>query len=68
MLPHTQRIEELLRQGKLQEAMDQHNQYVDAQLELSKTGVPIDLSDLMAAKEQFHLNELGEFHADTNVP
>jgi fatty acid/phospholipid biosynthesis enzyme len=55
-LHHTKRIEILLKAGKKEEARRLHNEYLDAQLEKSKSE-PINLSDLIAAKEAFILDE-----------
>jgi hypothetical protein len=54
---HTDRIEALLRQGKRREAVRLHKQHVDAELERAKRE-PINLSDLLAANEAFHLDEI----------
>jgi len=53
---HTERIEALLRQGKREEARRLHNAHVEAQLKKASQG-PINLSDLMAAKEAFILDD-----------
>lgn len=57
ILPHTGRIEKLLREGKRAEAKRVHNQHVTAQLEKAKSE-PICLTDLMAGNEAFHLDDL----------
>jgi hypothetical protein len=55
--PHTHRVEALLRVGMVAEARRLHNAHVDAELERSKHE-PINLSDLMAAKEAFVIHEI----------
>jgi hypothetical protein len=57
MLEHAERIDALLRQGKRKEARAIHNQYVESQLEAAKSG-PINLSDLIAGKEAFIIDEI----------
>ncbi len=55
---HTDRIEKLLREGKRKEAEAAHNRHVDIAFGLAKAGLTINLSDLLAAKEAFHLDDL----------
>ena len=57
MLEHAELIEALLRQGKRRETRALHNQYVHSQLEAAKSG-PINLSDLIAGKEAFIIDEI----------
>jgi hypothetical protein len=56
-LPHANRIEALLREGKHSEAQRLHNEHVAAELERAKSE-PINLSDLMAGKEAFVIDEI----------
>jgi len=56
-LPHTERIAKLLREGKRAEARRVHNAYVDSQLRKASQG-PINLSDLMAGKEAFIVDDI----------
>ena len=58
-LPHTERIAELLRAGKKLKAASLHNQRVKEQFKLAEQGEIINLSDLMAAKEELHLADAG---------
>ena len=46
-----------IREGKLAEARAIHNAYVDAQLKAASQG-PINLSDLICAKEAFIIHEI----------
>ena len=55
--PHTDRIQQLLREGKRAEAQKVHNEYVVQKLKAASKG-PINLSDLMAGKEAFLLDEI----------
>lgn len=50
-LRHTKKIEELLAEGKVSEAVALHNRHLKEQFEKAKAGEVICLSDLMAAKE-----------------
>ena len=56
-LPHTERIAQLLRQGKRAEAQRLHNAYVKAQL-AAASEAPINLSDLMAGREAFVIDDI----------
>ncbi len=56
-LPHADAIAKLLAEGKKDEAAALHNAHVEQQLEAAKQG-PINLSDLMAGKEAFVLDEI----------
>ena len=58
-LPHTERVADLLRRGNTTEAARLHNEHLEAEYNRSRDGTPINLSDLIAASEQFHLAELG---------
>lgn len=58
MLPHTERIAALLREGRVQEAKRLHHQRVHGQIRAARQGRVINLTDLMAAKEQIHLHEV----------
>jgi hypothetical protein len=51
-LRHTKKIEELLAEGELSRAAALHNAHLKEQFEKAKTGQVINLSDLMAAKEE----------------
>ena len=55
VLPHTQRVAELLRRGNTTEAARVHNEHLKAEFERARQGTVINLSDLIAAKEQFDL-------------
>ena len=57
MLPHTKPMLALCRQGKVQEAKRRHNARVKAQFDAARQGQVINLSDLMAAKEEIDLAE-----------
>jgi len=57
MLPHTERMLALLREGQAKEAKRQHNAHVKAQFDAARQGQAINLSDLMAAKEEIDLAE-----------
>lgn len=52
-LPHTMRIARLLAHGNTTEAARVHNQHLADQFAKAKAGAVINLSDLMAAKEEF---------------
>ena len=52
-LPHTMRIARLLARGNTTEAARVHNQHLADQFAKAKAGAVINLSDLMAAKEEF---------------
>lgn len=54
-LPHAKRIAELLRRGTTTEAARVHNEHLKAEFDRAKQGEIINLSDLMAAREQFDL-------------
>lgn len=51
MFKHTQTVESLIDQGRLQEAAELHNQHVKRMFARAKAGECIDLSDLIAAKQ-----------------
>jgi len=55
--PHTDRIEKLLAEGRRAEARVLHKQHVEAELQRAKQE-PINLSDLIAGNEAFHLDDL----------
>ena len=55
VLPHAERVAELLRQGNTTEAARVHNEHLKAEFDRAKQGEVINLSDLMAAREQFDL-------------
>lgn len=59
LLPHAKRIEDLLRRGNVSAARRVHNEHVEAELEKAKRE-PVNLSDLIAADEAFHLHECDE--------
>jgi hypothetical protein len=58
MLEHANRIEALLRQGKRKEARALHNQHVESQFAKAKAGETINLSDLIAGKEAFIIDDI----------
>jgi hypothetical protein len=58
MLEHANRIEALLRQGKRKEARALHNQHVESQFAKAKAGEAINLSDLIAGKEAFIIDDI----------
>lgn len=54
-LTHTENVEAILQEGgddARKHAAARHNAHVDAELERAKAGETINLTDLMAAKEQ----------------
>lgn len=55
-LPHTKRTQDLLAQGKRKDARKQHNARVKAELDRARAGETINLSDLMAAKDELDLD------------
>ena len=55
---HTERVEALLRQGKRKEASELHNKHLTEQFAKAKQGEVINLSDLMAGKEAFILDDI----------
>lgn len=57
-LPHAQRTQDLLRKGRTGEAAKAHNARVTAELDRARNGETINLSDLMAAKEELHIDEI----------
>ena len=57
-LPHTDRVAELLRQGRRREAAELHNKHLDAEFKRAKQGTQINLSDLMAGREAFIVDEI----------
>lgn len=54
-LPHTDKVMQMLEQGQITEAMQKHNDQVNEQFKRAKRGEVINLSDLMAAKEQIDI-------------
>jgi hypothetical protein len=50
-LPHTHKIDEMLKKGDLLDAAVEHNKIVKQEFAKAKAGETINLSDLMAAKE-----------------
>ena len=57
-MKHTERIKALLAQGHRQAAQDTHNAQVARQFEIAKGGGIINLTDLMAAHEELHIDAL----------
>ncbi len=55
-LPHAAAVQRLLDEGRIQEAAELHNRHLEAELERARQGEPINLSDLIAAKETLHRN------------
>ncbi|MGZ6570446.1 MAG: hypothetical protein ACXVHB_06045 [Solirubrobacteraceae bacterium] len=55
-LPHTRRIEGLLKEGKLGDAINAHNAHLDAEFKRAARGEAINLSDLMAAKDEIDVD------------
>jgi hypothetical protein len=55
-LPHTTRTQELLKKGEREKAREAHNARVESELDRARKGETINLSDLMAAKEQLDLD------------
>ena len=55
ILRHTDRVFELLKDGKKASAIAEHNAHVKAEFDRAKQGEVINLSDLMAAHEQIGL-------------
>ncbi len=53
MLKHTERVRRLLNEGNRQTAIAKHNAHVREEFRRAKLGGTIDLTDLMAAREQF---------------
>ena len=51
MFKHTQMVELLIEQGRLEEAAELHNQHVKRMFASARAGECIDLSDLIAAKQ-----------------
>lgn len=51
-MPHTQRVDALLADGNVEEAKRVHTERVEEQFARAEQGETINLSDLMAAKEQ----------------
>jgi hypothetical protein len=51
MFKHTQAVESLIEQGKLEEAAELHHHHVKHMFARARAGECIDLSDLMAAKQ-----------------
>lgn len=56
VLPHTAAVEDLLAQRKREQARRLHNARVKSELDRAQNGATINLSDLMAAKEQLDLD------------
>jgi len=56
-LPHCERMRDLLRRKGVTEAKLAHNARVKAQFDAARQGQVINLSDLMAAKEEIDLAE-----------
>ena len=54
-LPLTKKVQELLDAGKHDEAARLHNATVKAQMEKAEKGEMINLTDLLASKEELHL-------------
>lgn len=56
--PHTERIAQLLQRGNTVEAARLHNEHLKAEFDRSQQGAVINLSDLMAAQQEFHLDQI----------
>jgi hypothetical protein len=63
-LAHTRRVKELLAQGRRVEAAALHNARVNDQLETARAGGVINLSDLIAAKEELEIDRTENPSAD----
>lgn len=57
-LPHTERIRRLLDEGHTEEARRLHNEFVAQQMRRAQEA-PINLSDLLAAREELHIDAIG---------
>ncbi len=58
-LPHADLTQRLLRQGRRATAIKNHNARVHEQLDRARQGETINLSDLMAAREEIIVDDLG---------
>ena len=56
-LRHTERVCRLIREGQTLEAADVHNAHVAAEFERARNGEVINLSDLLAAREELGYEE-----------
>lgn len=56
MCNHAERIRELLAAGEAAAAKDVHNAHVDAEFDRARQGATINLSDLMAGKEELGID------------
>jgi hypothetical protein len=54
-LAHTEAVKSLINEGKRKQAAELHNARVQDQFEKAKQGQTINLSDLIAAKEELEL-------------
>ena len=57
-MKHTERVKTLLNQGHAQAAQDTHNAHVTRMFEVAKAGGIINLTDLMAARDELHIDAL----------
>lgn len=59
-LPHTNLTQQLLRDGRRATAKKNHNARVAEQLKRAQAGETICLTDLMAAREEIVVDEIGD--------
>lgn len=57
-LPHTRHVASLLAKGNVTEARRLHNEHLQAEFKRAQEGETINLTDLMAAKEAFHRDQV----------
>ncbi len=56
-MKHTEEIQILLKAGKIKEAMEKHNQNIKKEFKRAEKGEMINLTDLMASKEEITFRE-----------